>query len=129
MQIVKGGLIIEGGVMLSEYGTYVLACTHTHTHTHTHARIYTCIHMYIHTLAPRSIAAEMVGVEVSADPLSVNFSVEHVSSGYIKAFHTYLYLLFCIQCSHAVISRPGGMYLIYSYEPKGTSCPRGSDCK
>ena len=28
-----------------------------------------------------------------------------------------------------VISRLGGMYLIYSHKPEGASCPKASDCK
>ena len=55
--------------------SYTLACTYVHTHMYVHA--YT--HMYIHTSAPRSIAAEIVGVEVSAEPLSVNFTITLVS--------------------------------------------------
>ena len=43
--------------------------------------MYMCVHTHIqtHTLAPRSVATEMVGVEVSIEPLSVNFTIEFVS--------------------------------------------------
>ena len=41
--------------------------------------IHVYTHMYIHTLAPKSVAAETVGVEVSAEPLSVNFTIAYVS--------------------------------------------------
>ena len=62
--------------------TYTHMHTHTHGHTHTYARMHahTHMHTHTHTLAPRSIAAEMVVVETSAEPLSVNFTVTYVST-------------------------------------------------
>ena len=49
--------------------------------THMHPCMHTCIHVHTrkHTLVPRSIAAQMVEMEVSVNPLNVNFIITYVS--------------------------------------------------
>ena len=43
--------------------------------------MHTCMHVHTrkHTLVPRSIAARMVEMEVSVNPLNVNFIITYVS--------------------------------------------------